>query len=325
MLAAMTSELQKQYEHLDAYDIVYHLCELFDEQARSERLVGQQFLLVLTPVIDRRMFRSRGNSRVLRFGKDSDFIFAGRELYQLYVIGGAINSGLQSRPHILIQQQLYLGVGSVITNVISWRWISDHDCDFEIIRDWIYAVDHLLCPSDTSSHRKAVPSSSAMLRDGRPLLIVGTSQGVADGHHFSSHKKLAAIANLGFPTAGFRWIFCEFQLEFQRGIRLVGQQFLLVLTPIIDRRMFRSRGNSRVLRFGKDSDFIFAGRELYQLYVIGGAINSGQQSRPHILIQQQLYLGVGSVITTVISWRWISDHDYAFEIIRDWIYAVDHV
>ncbi|KAG6470301.1 hypothetical protein ZIOFF_071366 [Zingiber officinale] len=25
---------------------------------------------------------------------------------------------------------------------ISWRWISDHDYDFEIIRDWIYVVDH---------------------------------------------------------------------------------------------------------------------------------------------------------------------------------------
>ncbi|KAG6472558.1 hypothetical protein ZIOFF_070024 [Zingiber officinale] len=41
-------------------------------------------------------------------------------------------------------------------------------------------------------------------------------------------------------------------------------------------RMFRSRGNCRVLRFGRDSDFIYAGRELYQLYVIGGAINSGE-------------------------------------------------
>ncbi|KAG6474155.1 hypothetical protein ZIOFF_068079 [Zingiber officinale] len=40
--------------------------------------------------------------------------------------------------------------------------------------------------------------------------------------------------------------------------------------------MFRSQGNCRVLRFGRDSDFIYAGRELYQLYVIGGAINSGQ-------------------------------------------------
>ncbi len=37
MLASMSSELQKQHEAMDAYTIIYHLRELFDEQARTER------------------------------------------------------------------------------------------------------------------------------------------------------------------------------------------------------------------------------------------------------------------------------------------------
>ncbi|XP_074574077.1 uncharacterized protein LOC141830571 [Curcuma longa] len=37
MLASMSPDLQKQHEHMDAYTIVFHLRELFDEQARSER------------------------------------------------------------------------------------------------------------------------------------------------------------------------------------------------------------------------------------------------------------------------------------------------
>ncbi|KAG6470050.1 hypothetical protein ZIOFF_071067 [Zingiber officinale] len=115
------------------------------------------------------MFRSRGNCRVLRFGRDSDFIYAGRELYQLYVIGGAINSG----------QSLEL--------------------EFS-------------------------PTTDLLLR------VVDRSRA------FKS----------------FLW------------------------SRFVVPRMFRSRGNCRVLRFGRDSDFIYAGRELYQLYVIGGAINSGE-------------------------------------------------
>ncbi|KAG6513538.1 hypothetical protein ZIOFF_023870 [Zingiber officinale] len=37
MLVSMSPELQKQHDHMDAYTIIFHLRELFDEQARSER------------------------------------------------------------------------------------------------------------------------------------------------------------------------------------------------------------------------------------------------------------------------------------------------
>ncbi|XP_074585271.1 RNA polymerase II C-terminal domain phosphatase-like 2 isoform X1 [Curcuma longa] len=37
MLASMSPELQKQHEYMDAYTIIYHLRELFDKQAKSER------------------------------------------------------------------------------------------------------------------------------------------------------------------------------------------------------------------------------------------------------------------------------------------------
>ncbi|XP_042415804.1 RNA polymerase II C-terminal domain phosphatase-like 2 isoform X1 [Zingiber officinale] len=44
MLASMSPELQKQHEHMDAYTIVYHLRELFDEQARIERFEVSKLL-----------------------------------------------------------------------------------------------------------------------------------------------------------------------------------------------------------------------------------------------------------------------------------------
>ncbi|KAL2492022.1 Uncharacterized protein Adt_27650 [Abeliophyllum distichum] len=37
MLAAMSPELQKQHEGMDAYTIIFHLKELYDEQSRTER------------------------------------------------------------------------------------------------------------------------------------------------------------------------------------------------------------------------------------------------------------------------------------------------
>ena len=37
MLTSMSLKLQKQHEAMGAYTIVYHLRELFDEQARSQR------------------------------------------------------------------------------------------------------------------------------------------------------------------------------------------------------------------------------------------------------------------------------------------------
>ena len=37
MLAAMSPELQKQHEGMDAYTIIIHLKELYDEQSRTER------------------------------------------------------------------------------------------------------------------------------------------------------------------------------------------------------------------------------------------------------------------------------------------------
>ena len=36
MLASMTFELQKQHKDMDAYTIVYHMREVFDELARSK-------------------------------------------------------------------------------------------------------------------------------------------------------------------------------------------------------------------------------------------------------------------------------------------------
>ena len=44
MLAAMVPELQKQHEHMHANTIVFHLHELFDEQARSERFKVSRLL-----------------------------------------------------------------------------------------------------------------------------------------------------------------------------------------------------------------------------------------------------------------------------------------
>lgn len=44
MLASMVPELQKQHEHMDAYTIVFHLHELFDEQSRSERFEVSRLL-----------------------------------------------------------------------------------------------------------------------------------------------------------------------------------------------------------------------------------------------------------------------------------------
>lgn len=37
MLASMTPELQKQHEHMDAYDMIEHLKRMFESQARQER------------------------------------------------------------------------------------------------------------------------------------------------------------------------------------------------------------------------------------------------------------------------------------------------
>ncbi|XP_074576214.1 uncharacterized protein LOC141832650 [Curcuma longa] len=40
----MSPDLQKQHEHMDAYTIIYHLHELFDEQARSKRFKVSKLL-----------------------------------------------------------------------------------------------------------------------------------------------------------------------------------------------------------------------------------------------------------------------------------------
>ncbi|XP_074577493.1 uncharacterized protein LOC141833884 [Curcuma longa] len=44
MLASMSPNLQKQHEHMDAFTIIYHLRELFDEQARSEKFEVSKLL-----------------------------------------------------------------------------------------------------------------------------------------------------------------------------------------------------------------------------------------------------------------------------------------
>ncbi|KAJ8754887.1 hypothetical protein K2173_015399 [Erythroxylum novogranatense] len=51
MLASMSPELQKQHESMDANTIVFHLRELFDEQARSERFETSRLLFTtkMTP------------------------------------------------------------------------------------------------------------------------------------------------------------------------------------------------------------------------------------------------------------------------------------
>ncbi|KAJ8751580.1 hypothetical protein K2173_016826 [Erythroxylum novogranatense] len=51
MLASMSPELQKQHESMDAHTIVFHLRELFDEQARSERFETSRLLFTtkMTP------------------------------------------------------------------------------------------------------------------------------------------------------------------------------------------------------------------------------------------------------------------------------------
>ncbi|KAJ8761673.1 hypothetical protein K2173_004449 [Erythroxylum novogranatense] len=51
MLASMSPELQKQHESMDANTIVFHLGELFDEQARSERFETSRLLFTtkMTP------------------------------------------------------------------------------------------------------------------------------------------------------------------------------------------------------------------------------------------------------------------------------------
>ncbi|KAJ8770248.1 hypothetical protein K2173_012657 [Erythroxylum novogranatense] len=51
MLASMSPELQKQHESLDANTIMFHLRELFDEQARSERFETSRLLFTtkMTP------------------------------------------------------------------------------------------------------------------------------------------------------------------------------------------------------------------------------------------------------------------------------------
>ncbi|KAK5833458.1 hypothetical protein PVK06_017292 [Gossypium arboreum] len=37
MLATMSSKLQKDLEHMDTFDIIYNLKEMFQQQARQER------------------------------------------------------------------------------------------------------------------------------------------------------------------------------------------------------------------------------------------------------------------------------------------------
>ncbi|KAJ8769017.1 hypothetical protein K2173_024012 [Erythroxylum novogranatense] len=51
MLASMSPEVQKQHKSMDAHTIVYHLMELFDEQARSERFETSRLLFTtkMTP------------------------------------------------------------------------------------------------------------------------------------------------------------------------------------------------------------------------------------------------------------------------------------
>ncbi|XP_074560231.1 uncharacterized protein LOC141816328, partial [Curcuma longa] len=44
MLASMLPDLQKQHKHMDAFTIIYHLHELFDEQARLERFKFSKLL-----------------------------------------------------------------------------------------------------------------------------------------------------------------------------------------------------------------------------------------------------------------------------------------
>ncbi|KAJ8766046.1 hypothetical protein K2173_020562 [Erythroxylum novogranatense] len=51
MLASMSPELQKQHESMDANTIVFHLREIFDEQAQSERFKTSRILFTtkMTP------------------------------------------------------------------------------------------------------------------------------------------------------------------------------------------------------------------------------------------------------------------------------------
>ena len=44
MLATMNSELQKQHENMDAYDMVVHLKKLYQGQARQERFDSSKAL-----------------------------------------------------------------------------------------------------------------------------------------------------------------------------------------------------------------------------------------------------------------------------------------
>ena len=51
MLASMTPELRKLHEVMDAYTMIYHLTELFDEQARFERFETSK-MLFCTKMVD---------------------------------------------------------------------------------------------------------------------------------------------------------------------------------------------------------------------------------------------------------------------------------
>ncbi|KAG6490543.1 hypothetical protein ZIOFF_051841 [Zingiber officinale] len=201
--------------------------------------------------LDVRMFRSRGNCRVLRFGRDSDFIYAGRELYQLYVIGGAINSG--AAPVIFLSSP---------DRATFPRRYSSRRCALGLCRrpPRVLAVftavlpSSALCPSrEPPEHRRTSALGDGQRRRGPCPSWV------------HSRRRSSALASADAPLRCRQPPPSPFSPS-DSSLPVVWLKW----------RMFRSRGNCRVLRFGRDSDFIYAGRELYQLYVIGGAINSGE-------------------------------------------------
>jgi hypothetical protein len=46
MLATMSPDMQKQYEHMDAYTMIQGLCGMFDNQVRDERYNISKVLFV---------------------------------------------------------------------------------------------------------------------------------------------------------------------------------------------------------------------------------------------------------------------------------------
>ena len=70
MLASMTPELQKLYEHMDAHTIMYRMKEFFDEQARTERagLSKQLFRTTMTEGSSAVAYALKMNGYIERLG-----------------------------------------------------------------------------------------------------------------------------------------------------------------------------------------------------------------------------------------------------------------